>query len=371
MKNKLSIGIVGAGSFAAFAGEAFLKLDGVKIHAVSDVNENVGKKLAEQFNATFYPEYRQLLNDSEVDLVYVATPPFLHFKISQQALLAGKHVICEKPAALKSKEAEELKKLGKKHQLLYVVNLMQRYNPLYAIVGKIIQQRLLGDFLHGFFENYASDENLGEEHWFWNERKSGGIFIEHGVHFFDMFSGWLDKGKVLSAVQVARPRVPKKIYDRVQATVLYREGIVNFYHGFDQPKIMDRQELRLQFEKGEITSFGWIPVKMRLHGLLRSAEKEKIRRMMEPFAAVEKINGSYINHKVKGRFLNIVFDDEVTIDCESPAGKEARYQQMLRDMLHDQWKWIVNKNHVRIVDDSNAVDSIKMAERAKRIAVKM
>ena len=88
-------------------------------------------------------------------------------------------------------------------------------------------------------------KTLTADHWFWDETKSGGIFIEHGVHFFDMFSGWLGKGKVVNALQMQRPGIDEKITDRVQATVLYKEGIVNFYHGFDQPKILDRQEMRL------------------------------------------------------------------------------------------------------------------------------
>ena len=79
---------------------------------------------------------------------------------------------------------------------------MQRYNPLYEVVNKIVKEKILGNFLHGFFENYASDENLNADHWFWDETKSGGIFIEHGVHFFDMFSGWLGEGKVVNALQI-------------------------------------------------------------------------------------------------------------------------------------------------------------------------
>ena len=65
---------------------------------------------------------------------------------SKMALLAGKHVICEKPAALKSREAEELVALARSRNLLYVVNLMQRYNPLYEIVKKIIEENIWGIF---------------------------------------------------------------------------------------------------------------------------------------------------------------------------------------------------------------------------------
>src|ERR1035438_1204334 len=65
-------------------------------------------------------------------------------------------------------------------------NLMQRYNPLYGQISQLIKSQLLGNVLHGYFENYACDEGLGSEHWFWDPKKSGGIFIEHGVHFLDI-----------------------------------------------------------------------------------------------------------------------------------------------------------------------------------------
>ena len=83
-----------------------------------------------------------------------------------------------------------------------------------------------------FLENYASDEKLVPEHWFWNPAQSGGIFIEHGVHFFDMFEGWLGIGRLVNAFDIQRPGVEGTIIDRVQATVMYPQGPVNFYHGF-------------------------------------------------------------------------------------------------------------------------------------------
>lgn len=65
-------------------------------------------------------DYETLLSDSSVSLVYIATPPFLHYLQSKMALLSGKHMICEKPAALKTTKAEELASLASSQQLLYV-----------------------------------------------------------------------------------------------------------------------------------------------------------------------------------------------------------------------------------------------------------
>lgn len=367
MVNKLNIGIIGAGGFAGFAAKAFLLLPGIKIIAVTDINEDAGMQMATELNAKTYHDYDEFLKDDSIDLVYIATPPFLHYEQSKKALLAGRHVICEKPAALKTSEAEELQSLAKSLELLYVVNLMQRYNPLYTIVKKIIDEKILGNFLHGFFENYASDENLNKDHWFWDETKSGGIFIEHGVHFFDIFSGWLGDGKVLNAVQLQRPGIEKKLIDRVQATVLYHEGIVNFYHGFDQPRVLDRQEMRLQFERGEITLYEWIPVKMKLHGLLQKKDLENLEEMIGDLTLLQNDNSAE-NKKAKGRFTNIIYDDHVTIEYGDNSDKQSRYQQILTAMLQDQWNWIKDHNHVRVIDDSNAVESTRIAEQATKIA---
>jgi predicted dehydrogenase len=366
----LKIGIVGAGDFAQFATKAFLKVRGIEIVALTDISEAVARQMAAAFNAAVYLDYETILRDKNIDLVYIATPPFLHYQQSKMALLAGKHVICEKPAALQVTEAEELGILATSRQLLYVVNLMQRYNPLYAIVKRIVNEKLLGNFLHGFFENYASDEKLKADHWFWDDLKSGGIFIEHGVHFFDMFSGWLGEGNVVSAVQLRRSGIEKKIVDRVQATVLYKEGVVNFYHGFDQPGILDRQEMRLQFERGEITLYQWVPVMMKLHGLLGKKELEKLHEMLGNVSVVHHNERQPASQKVRGRFSEIIFDDHVTVEYGNVLEKQNRYQEMLAAMIADQWNWIRDRKHIRIIDSSNAVRSLEMAEQATRIAQK-
>lgn len=366
--DKLNIGIIGAGEFAAFASKAFLQIPGIKIIAITDTNKAAARKMAIGLDAKVFDDIEIFLKDSRIDLVYIATPPYLHYEHSKKALQAGKHVICEKPAALKTSDAEVLKDFARSKDLLYVVNLMQRYNPLYEMVSCIIKEKMLGNFLHGFFENYASDENLDQHHWFWDTLKSGGIFIEHGVHFFDMFSGWLGEGKVINAVQLQRPGIQEKLVDRVQATVKYRDGTVNFYHGFDQPKILDRQEMRLTFERGEITLFEWVPVKMKIHGLFERSMIHRLRNLMGEFSELQHENKISIK-KVKGRFTDIHFDEHITIEYGDVSQKQNRYSEILIGMLNDQWKWIRDRTHTRVIDDNNAVDSLRTAESATASAL--
>jgi len=141
-----------------------------------------------------------------------------------------------------------------------VANLMQRYNPLSDVVKRLIDSKVLGEVLHGYFENYAGDEKLGPNHWFWDPNQSGGIFIEHVVHFFDLFEKWLGPGEVVAAQASTRPGTD--LEDQVQCTVRYRDGIhVNHYHGFTQSNHMDRQELRILFERGDLTLYEWVPTR--------------------------------------------------------------------------------------------------------------
>src|SRR4029077_3393244 len=129
----------------------------------------------------------------------------LHYPQAMQVLRAGKHVLVEKPTALLPAEADDLVAAAQDRGLLLATNLMQRYNPLFDAVHGLLERKPLGELVHAYFENYACDENLPAEHWFWDRSKSGGIFVEHGVHVFDLFAGWLGPGKVEAAQVCLRP----------------------------------------------------------------------------------------------------------------------------------------------------------------------
>ena len=141
------------------------------------------------------------------------------------------------------------------------------------------RNNILGNFLHGYFENYASDENLDETIGFGINQKAAAYLLNTAYIFLTCFpAGWA-KAEFWVPGNCSVRKSKAEIIDRVQATVLYKGGLVNFYHGFDQPDILDRQEMRLLFERGEITLNGWVPVKMKLHGLLSKEQLETIREL--------------------------------------------------------------------------------------------
>lgn len=362
------LGVVGAGAFSMFSVDAFLQNPDISVAGVYDVDMGRSAAFASKYNPRIFKSMVELLGDENINLVYISTPPNLHYEHSKSALLAGKHVICEKPAALQPSHAVELYELAESKKLLYVVNLMQRYNPLYQKITRLIESKLLGGFLHAYFENYASDEALSPDHWMWKPEISGGIFIEHAVHFFDMFEGWLGTGTLLSSQKVIRPGIDGNIFSRVQTVGLYSGGIVNLYHGFDQPKRMDRQELRLLFERGEVTLQEWVPVRVTVKGLITDNE-ELLWKELFPGATIEEIERyTGVNRICHGNFKEYIVDKMIRLEYGKDARKEDIYKVILREMIADQVKWISDRSHKRVITGLNGINSLKMARESENIA---
>jgi predicted dehydrogenase len=362
----IRLGVIGCGGFGLFALQHFAQLPGVQPVAMAGTHREAALAAARRFGMPDIQEVETLLSRDDVDLIYIATPPFLHYEQSLAALSHGKHVICEKPLAVTVQQADALLAASRQRDLLLATNLMQRYNPLFDAVKALLERQTLGALLHGYFENYAADEGLGPQHWFWDRSKSGGIFIEHGVHFFDLFAGWLGPGKVVSAQVSTRPG--SGFEDQVQCAVRYRDGIVvNFYHGFHQASRMDRQELRLVFERGDVLLEEWIPTRFRIHAL---ADEAQTRELCEIFPGarldVTAVYGGQDRH-CRGR----QHDYDVYQMLELNGGHEPkmhRYGDLLRAMLADQLAWIENHSHPRRITEQNGRNSLAVAVDATRLA---
>jgi predicted dehydrogenase len=360
------------GGFGLFAIQQFLQTPNTRLVAIAGSKREEAIATAKRFGAEQLATLEELVSHPDVDVIYIATPPFLHYEQSKLALNAGKHVICEKPLAMNPEQGREMLELAASKGLLMVTNLMQRYNPMFARVKHLIDKKMLGEFLHGYFENYAGDEGLSPEHWFWDRSKSGGIFIEHGVHFFDMFTGWLGEGKVISAQIVKRPD-SNDIEDQVQATVEYGneetgKKLVNFYHGFTQTGRMDRQEMRLLFERGDITLHEWVPTRLVMRCV---ADEETTRALMDLFPGAQlnvTANISGDDRMLKGRHKTFEAYQQIELKFGFGDEKQHIYSELLRLMFRDQASAIHYPSTHRIVSEHNGLESLITATEADQMA---
>jgi predicted dehydrogenase len=362
----IRIGALGAGGFGLFALQQFMQVPGVQLAAMGATHREAALAMTRRFGIPAV-DGDELLASKDINLIYIATPPFLHYAQAMKALRAGKHVICEKPLAMNTTEADEMIRMAREEGLLLVANLMQRYNGLFESVRRLVETRVLGEFLHGYFENYASDEGLGADHWFWDRERSGGIFIEHGVHFFDLFTGWLGCGEVVSAQRNVRPGTD--IEEQVSCTVRYPGGgLVNFYHGFTQPSRIDRQEFRLLFERGDVTLEEWVPVRARVRAI---ADEDQTRRLLELFPGARlDVSNTYAgkDRAAFGRHKALDIFQTIEISYDHGSKKLHCYGDLLRRLLEDQMHWIHDRNHRRTVTEENGRDSLAMAVEADRLA---
>ena len=268
----LGLGLAGAGRFGAFLAAAVADLPGLHLQAVADPDRERATELAAAHGATATAGWKDLLADDRVDVVAVVTPPHRHAEVTLAALAAGKHVLAEKPVATTVTDARHVVTAAARSGRQLVVDHVLRYNPLLQALVTL-QAELLGPVQRFAFENDASDEHLPPDHWFWDEATSGGIFVEHGVHFFD--AAHLLLGTEPLAVSATAAHREDGTTDLVSATALHPGGaLATHTHGFCHADRCERQSWRLDHGAAEVRIEGWIPLRARVEAWTDDAGAE-------------------------------------------------------------------------------------------------
>lgn len=367
MKRALRYGLIGCGGFGRFCLKEYSKMEEVVCVAVADTQPDLARSTAEAFNVDACSSPEELVGRSGIDLVHLATPPVTHVGLASAALEAGLHVLCEKPLATTMADADRLIDLASRNGRILAVNLIMRYNPLCLAVKSIVDARVLGAPLHAVLINAAQDETLGADHWFWNRESSGGIFIEHGVHFFDLFEWWFGEGQILAAQQMVRPGT--NFIDQVQCAVRYGDStLATFYHGFHQTIRRDEQTWMIIFEQGTLRMREWVPTRLELDVSLSDTALETLALLM-PESKIEIATRYPENErKAVSRHQTRTVDVKAMLTMDAPLSKFELYGEMLRALLQDQISAIDDEKHPRTVSEANGRSSLAYAIAAQDLA---
>lgn len=131
----MNICAIGTGAITKSMLAEFQRSDVLHVTAIYSRKEETGKAMAEQFGLErVYTSMEEMLADPAIDMVYVASPNSIHYGQTKAALLAGKHVICEKPFAPTVAEADELIKLAKEKGLFLFEAITTAHHPHYGYV---------------------------------------------------------------------------------------------------------------------------------------------------------------------------------------------------------------------------------------------
>lgn len=217
----LQIGVIGLGAIGRdHVKRLSQRITGCKVVAVSEVNEAVGKEIAEQYGARFYADGEELINSPSVQAVMVTAWDPAHAQYVMASIKAGKPVFCEKPLATEVSECEEIvraeQELGRR---VVQVGFMRRYDPGYQELKRAIQEGKIGQAMvvHACHRNMSHAATMTSEMSIKNS----------GAHEIDVLR-WLLEDEFVSG-QVVLPR---------QSRISAKEGL------------QDPQIMMLRTEKG-------------------------------------------------------------------------------------------------------------------------
>lgn len=344
----VNLGIVGYGGFGQFLHCAWRVLDEVRITAVADLIRPETLDVGMQF----YPNWRNLLNNTSIDVVSIVTPPSTHADMACAAMTAGKHVLIEKPLATRREDALRILSVRDRTKRVAGIGFMLRFHPLLKTMRAWSGSKCFGALRRVVVENYAQDESLPPGHWFWNKDVSGGILVEHGVHFIDLVNHWAG-AKVKSVQGLSHNRNPQQ-EDRVLATVLYESGLVaTHYHAFSRPGLFERTTIRMVFDLAEIELEGWIPLDGHIRALVNSETERELARLpglvitertsVDEVQDLSRPKGWGLGHDhrldaqgmVRSGGMSYDVEDLITGTFSMGKTKGEVYKDCLRDMLSD------------------------------------
>lgn len=180
----MRIALVGIGKIGQRHLHIWSQLKGVEVVGVVVRNEEKGKEFEKQHGVKAYRSIADLLQQEVVDAFDICTPPDTHLSLIQEVAEAGKHVMVSKPLAVTSKEAKEIVEICQHHQVQLLVGHTLKFFPEYENAKGQIENGAIGR--PGVIRMSRGVPYPTRNHdWYTNEEKSGGLFLDLGVHEFE------------------------------------------------------------------------------------------------------------------------------------------------------------------------------------------
>ena len=142
----MKFAILGPGNIANKMARTVNALDGIELYAVASRNYDRAKAFAEKYEIKkVYGSYEELVQDPEIDLVYIATPHSHHYEYAKLCLEHGKHILVEKAFTVNAKQAEEILTLAKEKNLLAAEAIWPRYMPSRKMIDDLLAEGVIGE----------------------------------------------------------------------------------------------------------------------------------------------------------------------------------------------------------------------------------
>lgn len=320
MSERIRVAIIGTGGIGLSKHLPSLhKIPQVELAGFCDMREESAAKAKAQFgsdDAIVTTDYRRLLDDPSIDVVHVCTPNRTHAEITIAALEAGKHVMCEKPMAINSQDAQKMLDASKRSGKKLTIGYQNRYRPDSQYLKSLCEQGELGDI---YFGRALALRRRGVPTWgvfLDKELQGGGPLIDIGTHSLDLTLWMMDNYKPVS--------VTGSVFHKLGS----RQNAANTWGPWDPEKFTV-----------EDSAFGFIKME---NGATISLEASWALNTLDPREATTELYGTEggadmregvrINGERMGRLFDHSYhfegNDKVVfysgVQDEAPADREAR-----------------------------------------------
>jgi predicted dehydrogenase len=185
-------GMIGVGNRGSFLLEGVLRQPNAKLFALCDIKPDRLDKAATasaRDNPATYADWRRVIENKNVDAVFIATPPYLHTEMAIAAIQAGKNVYCEKPIGVTPAQVRALLAAGKTSGKVFVAGQQLRSQKQLSETVRQIHEGAIGDVIMLKAQRHAAadlDHAGTSADWYFDVTKSGGYLIEQSVHNLDL-----------------------------------------------------------------------------------------------------------------------------------------------------------------------------------------
>ena len=191
MSEKICFGLIGCGRITPRHAQSIRELENTCLVAVADVITSRAERYAKDYNAQAYADYRRMLERRDIAVVNICTPSGMHAQMAIDALQAGKHVIVEKPMALKLQDADRMIATAKATGMKLCVVLQNRYNPPMRDLRRVVDEGKLGKLLLGNATvRWYRPQEYYEDGWHGTYAMDGGALMNQSIHHIDALQ-WL------------------------------------------------------------------------------------------------------------------------------------------------------------------------------------
>ena len=215
----MKVGIIGAGNIAKTLTKTMQQMKDVEVYAISSRS----KEKAEEFRREFslfkdYGSYEELVNDEEVEMVYIATPHSHHYEHMKLCIEHKKAVLCEKAFTFNSEEAREIAELAREKQVYVAEAIWTRYMPSRKIIDEVISSGIVGK-ISMMTCNLAYD--IDDKERIIRPELAGGALLDLGVYGLNFIV--MHFGKNIERMDVSVVKTETGVDGKLNISLIYKD----------------------------------------------------------------------------------------------------------------------------------------------------